>query len=58
MEQKHLATPWRIKSAGGKDKVIMSSDIVVAAFQRRDKPEWNELNAAFIVRACNAYDAN
>ena len=41
----------------GNNWVVMSGNIVIATFTRKDYPEWNRANARFIVKACNSHDA-
>jgi len=55
-ETTHTPTPWRrAPSWLERGWVIKSGDIIIAVLNRRDKPEWNEANATFIVRACNSH---
>ena len=61
MSEKHTPMPWiAIPMSGpgnGNNWVVMSGNIVIATFTRKDYPEWNRANARFIVKACNSHDA-
>jgi len=47
---------WEAKPSTDKSWVIMSGNIVIAKFQRKDKPEYNEANAKRICHCVNNFD--
>ena len=52
----HTKTPWEARPSGPKAWIVESGNIVIARFDRSDKPEWNKANAEFIVKAVNSHD--
>ena len=47
----HTKGNWICKKNTDGSWVVMSGDIVVAVFNRKDHPEWNEANARLIAAA-------
>ena len=52
----HTKGTWIAKSSTNSAWVVMSGNIVIARFSRKDKPECNEANAKRIVHCCNNFD--
>ena len=53
----HTKGKWICKKNTDGSWVVMSGDIVVAVFNRKDHPEWNEANARLIAAAPELLDA-
>lgn len=54
MKAKHIAEPWIAKQSDPTEWVVMNGHIVIAIFNRKDNPHWNEANAKRIVACVNA----
>lgn len=59
-QSQHTPTPWEIETKGSKHFIDGSDGLTVAYLDRSGVREKGEIeaNAAFIVTACNAYEAN
>ena len=61
MSAKYTLGDWIAKPMSGPnhgyDWVVMSGNIVIATFNRKDYPEWNEANARLIAAAPKLLDA-
>ena len=53
----HTKGNWICKKNTDGSWVVMSGDIVVAVFNRKDHPEWNESNARLIAAAPELLEA-
>ena len=53
----HTKGKWICKKNTDGSWVVMSGDIVVAVFNRKDHPEWNESNARLIAAAPELLEA-
>ena len=58
-EEKHTPTPWRVCGGYTEDYIAISGavdDLVINGMAEQPNTETARANAAFIVKACNAYE--